>query len=110
VLAEDEKGAMDALAKTLSAIREAWEPKTTARNLQLSKQRPDLPEHRPAFLAGFVFLGLRSSIHDVAARRGRSSAPIIAGGVAATSKHQRRLFSGMWPNPRVIVRSEALQL
>ena len=34
---------MDALAKTLSAIREAWEPKTTARNLQLSEQRPDLP-------------------------------------------------------------------
>ena len=35
VLGKDENGATDALAKALSAIREPWEPETTARNLQL---------------------------------------------------------------------------
>jgi tetratricopeptide (TPR) repeat protein len=38
VLEKDEAGAMDALAKALPAIREPWEPKTTARNLQLIRK------------------------------------------------------------------------
>ena len=38
VLAKDENGAMDALAKALAVIRERWEPETTARNLQLIRE------------------------------------------------------------------------
>jgi MAP3K TRAFs-binding domain len=38
VLAEDENGAMEALAKAVAAIREHWEPHTTARNLQLIRE------------------------------------------------------------------------
>jgi hypothetical protein len=38
VLAKDENGAMDALAKALPVIREHWEPETTARNLQLIRE------------------------------------------------------------------------
>jgi tetratricopeptide (TPR) repeat protein len=38
VLAKDENGAMNALAKALAAIREPWEPETTARNLQLIRE------------------------------------------------------------------------
>ncbi|HMA71297.1 MAG TPA: TRAFs-binding domain-containing protein [Xanthobacteraceae bacterium] len=35
VLAKDENAAMDALVKAVAAIRETWEPETTARNLRL---------------------------------------------------------------------------
>src|SRR5262249_1476053 len=35
VLAKDEPKAMDALGNALAAVREAWEPETTARNLRL---------------------------------------------------------------------------
>jgi len=35
VLAKDEDGAIDALANAVAAIREGWEPETTARNLRL---------------------------------------------------------------------------
>ena len=38
VLAKDESGAMDALAAALPAIREGWEPETTARNLRLVRE------------------------------------------------------------------------
>ena len=38
VLAKDESGATDALAKALPAIREPWEPETTARNLRLIRE------------------------------------------------------------------------
>jgi hypothetical protein len=38
VLAKDENGAMDAFPKALAAIRERWEPETTARNLQLIRE------------------------------------------------------------------------
>jgi hypothetical protein len=38
VLAKDENGAMDALAKALSIIRERWEAETTARNLRLIRE------------------------------------------------------------------------
>jgi tetratricopeptide (TPR) repeat protein len=35
VLAKDEEAATDALANALAAVRESWEPETTARNLRL---------------------------------------------------------------------------
>lgn len=38
VLGRDEDGAIDALGKALAAVREAWEPETTARNLRLIRQ------------------------------------------------------------------------
>lgn len=38
VLAKDESGATDALAKALAVIREPWEPETTARNLRLIRE------------------------------------------------------------------------
>jgi MAP3K TRAFs-binding domain len=38
VLAKDEGGATDALAKALSVIREPWEPETTACNLRLIRE------------------------------------------------------------------------
>jgi hypothetical protein len=38
VLAKDENGATDALARALAAIRERWEPETTARNLKLIRE------------------------------------------------------------------------
>jgi MAP3K TRAFs-binding domain len=50
VLAKDENGAMDALAKTLSAIREAWEPKTTARNLQLIREAREARSEAPGWV------------------------------------------------------------
>lgn len=38
VLAKDEDQAMSALAHTLAAVRETWEPETTARNLRLIRE------------------------------------------------------------------------
>jgi tetratricopeptide (TPR) repeat protein len=38
VLAKDQNGAADALAKARSLIRERWEPETTARNLRLIRE------------------------------------------------------------------------
>jgi hypothetical protein len=38
VLARDEAAAADALADSLTAVREAWEPETTARNLRLIRE------------------------------------------------------------------------
>ncbi len=38
VLAKDQSGATDALAKALPVIRERWEPETTARNLRLVRE------------------------------------------------------------------------
>jgi tetratricopeptide (TPR) repeat protein len=38
VLAEDQQGSICALADALAAIRESWEPETTARNLRLIRQ------------------------------------------------------------------------
>ena len=38
VLAKDKKKALDALADSLAAIREIWEPETTARNLRLIRE------------------------------------------------------------------------
>jgi hypothetical protein len=38
VLAKDEGGAFDALGKAAAAIREPWEPETTARNLRLIRK------------------------------------------------------------------------
>jgi hypothetical protein len=38
VLAKDENGSMDALAKAVAVIREHWEPQTTVRNLQLIRK------------------------------------------------------------------------
>ncbi len=38
VLAKDEAVAMDSLGNALAAVREAWEPKTTARNLRLIRE------------------------------------------------------------------------
>lgn len=38
VLAGDQAGAQDALADALSAVREVWEPKSTARNLRLIRE------------------------------------------------------------------------
>jgi MAP3K TRAFs-binding domain len=38
VLANDENGATDALAKGVAVIREHWEPETTARNLRLIRE------------------------------------------------------------------------
>ena len=38
VLARDKQKAMDALADSLAAIREIWEPETTARNLRLIRE------------------------------------------------------------------------
>ena len=38
VLARDKQKAMDALAHSLAAIREIWEPETTARNLRLIRE------------------------------------------------------------------------
>jgi len=38
VLAKDEEKAMKALSDTLAAIREVWEPETTARNLRLIRE------------------------------------------------------------------------
>jgi hypothetical protein len=41
VLGKDENGAFDALAKAVAAIREHWEPETTARNLRLIREARD---------------------------------------------------------------------
>jgi len=49
VLAKDEKAAMDALAKALAAIREPWEPQTTARNLQLIREAREARGEAPAW-------------------------------------------------------------
>ncbi len=38
VLAKNENGARDALADALAAVREVWEPETTARNLRLIRE------------------------------------------------------------------------
>lgn len=38
VLAKDEQGALAALADALAAVREPWEPETTARNLRLIRE------------------------------------------------------------------------
>jgi hypothetical protein len=38
VLADDRRGAEEALADALAAVREAWEPETTARNLRLIRE------------------------------------------------------------------------
>jgi tetratricopeptide (TPR) repeat protein len=38
VLAKDEPKVMDALGNALAAVREAWEPETTARNLRLIRE------------------------------------------------------------------------
>ena len=38
VLAKDQQRAMDAVAQTLAAVRESWEPETTARNLRLIRE------------------------------------------------------------------------
>jgi MAP3K TRAFs-binding domain len=38
VLAKNENGAIDALAKAVAVIREHWEPETTARNLGLIRE------------------------------------------------------------------------
>jgi hypothetical protein len=47
VLEKDETGAMDALTKALPAIRESWEPKTTARNLQLIRKAREARNDAP---------------------------------------------------------------
>ncbi len=41
VLAKDEDAATNALADTLAAVRESWEPETTARNLRLIREARD---------------------------------------------------------------------
>lgn len=38
ILAKDEAGAADALARSLAAVRESWEPETTLRNLRLIRE------------------------------------------------------------------------
>lgn len=38
VLARDEDGAAEALGNALAAVREVWEPETTARNLRLIRE------------------------------------------------------------------------
>jgi hypothetical protein len=38
VLAKDETAASEALSRSLAAIREAWEPETTLRNLRLIRE------------------------------------------------------------------------
>jgi hypothetical protein len=38
VLAKDQSRAMDALSKALAAVRESWEPESTARNLRLIRE------------------------------------------------------------------------
>jgi MAP3K TRAFs-binding domain len=38
VLAKDEPKVVDALGNALAAVREAWEPETTARNLRLIRE------------------------------------------------------------------------
>src|SRR6185436_5382712 len=38
VLAKDEQRALDAVAEALAAVREKWEPETTARNLRLIRE------------------------------------------------------------------------
>ncbi len=38
VLDKDQEGAMSALADSLAAVREVWEPETTARNLRLIRE------------------------------------------------------------------------
>jgi hypothetical protein len=50
VLAKDENGAMDALAKALAVIREHWEPETTARNLQLIREAREARNEAPSWM------------------------------------------------------------
>ena len=52
VLAEDEHGAMDALAKALVVIREPLEPETTARNLQLICEAREARHEAPQWMKG----------------------------------------------------------
>jgi hypothetical protein len=52
VLAEDEHGAMDALAKALVVIREPLEPETTARNLQLIREAREARHEAPQWMKG----------------------------------------------------------
>jgi hypothetical protein len=49
VLANDENGAMDALAKAVAVIREHWEPQTTARNLQLIREAREARGEAPSW-------------------------------------------------------------
>lgn len=49
VLARDEQTALDALANALAAVRERWEPETTARNLRLIREARERREETVAW-------------------------------------------------------------
>ncbi len=52
VLANDENGAMEALARAVAVIREHWEPQTTARNLQLIREAREARGEAPPWVTG----------------------------------------------------------
>ena len=51
VLAEDQQASQDALADALAAVREKWEPETTARNLRLIRQARERRQIDVAWIA-----------------------------------------------------------
>lgn len=59
VLARDRDGARQALGRALAAVRERWEPETTARNLRLIREAREARDDHPAW-AGEVEEALRS--------------------------------------------------
>lgn len=52
VLAKDEDGAVAALADALAAVRESWEPETTARNLRLIREARERRQEVVAWAKG----------------------------------------------------------
>jgi tetratricopeptide (TPR) repeat protein len=72
VIAKDEAAAADALADALAAIREVWEPETTARNLKLIREARERREEAMPWM-----LQIETELANNAGNTARASAPVV---------------------------------